>query len=109
MVSSLTQEEIRGRFGAFGGQFAPETLMAALAELEAAYDDAKNDSAFLDEQRALERDFVGRPTPLYFAANLSEQAGASIYLKREELAHTGSHKINNAVGQGLLAKRMGKR
>jgi len=99
-----------GRFGQFGGKYAPETLMPALEELEAAYRDAIADPAFLAEVDRLARDYVGRPTPLYHAANLTAQAGgARIYLKREDLAHTGAHKINNALGQGLLAKRMGKR
>jgi tryptophan synthase beta chain len=104
-----TQEQTAGRFGSFGGQFAPETLMAALAELDSAYSEAKDDAAFQQEFDDLERTFVGRPTPLYHARNLSERYGAQVYLKREDLAHTGAHKINNAVGQGLLARRMGKR
>ena len=99
-----------GRFGRFGGKYAPETLMPALAELEAAYEEARRDPAFAAEIDRLARDYVGRPTPLYQAANLSTAAGgAAIWLKREDLAHTGAHKINNALGQGLLAKRMGKR
>ena len=101
--------DAHGRFGPFGGKYAPETLMPALEELEAAYHAARHDPAFQDELARLSRDYVGRPTPLYRAANLSDQAGgAAIYLKREDLAHTGAHKINNALGQGLLAKRMGK-
>lgn len=100
----------RGRFGRFGGQYAPETLMPALEELEAAWNDAKTDVAYLAEIRRLARDYVGRPTPLYEAERLSAEAGgARIFLKREDLAHTGAHKINNAIGQGLLAKRMGKK
>jgi tryptophan synthase beta chain len=100
----------RGRFGQFGGKFAPETLMPALDELEAAYAAAKKDPAFVAQLEQLARDYVGRPTPLYFARNLTRHAGgARIYLKREDLAHTGAHKINNALGQGLLAARMGKR
>ncbi len=100
----------RGRFGRFGGQYAPETLMPALEELEAAWNDAKNDVAYLAEIRRLARDYVGRPTPLYEAERLTAEAGgARIFLKREDLAHTGAHKINNAIGQGLLAKRMGKK
>lgn len=99
----------KGRFGKFGGQYVPETLMPALAELERAYQEAKEDEAFQDEFQDLLRKFVGRPTPLYFAKRLTELCGgAKIYLKREDLAHTGAHKINNALGQGLLAKRMGK-
>jgi len=99
-----------GHFGEFGGKFVPETLMAALEELERAYDEARRDDAFREELDGLLRHYVGRPTPLYFAQNLTRHAGgARIYLKREDLAHTGAHKINNALGQGLLARRMGKR
>jgi len=98
-----------GHFGPFGGQFVPETLMTALAELADAYHQARQDELFQREMASLLRDYAGRPTPLYFAENLSQRVGgARIYLKREDLAHTGSHKINNALGQGLLAKRMGK-
>jgi tryptophan synthase beta chain len=101
--------DVRGRFGRFGGQYAPETLMPALAELEAAYQEARNDPAFLREMGELRRHYVGRPTPMYHAKALSGQlGGAQIWLKREDLAHTGAHKINNALGQGLLAQRMGK-
>jgi tryptophan synthase beta chain len=100
----------QGRFGQFGGKYAPETLMPALEELEAAYEAARRDPAFQAEVDRLARDYVGRPTPLYLASRLTAHAGgARVYLKREDLAHTGAHKINNAVGQGLLAKRMGKR
>jgi len=99
----------RGRFGPYGGQYVPETLMAALAELERAYREAQVDAGFRRQLDSLLRDYVGRPTPLYFAARLTERlGGARIYLKREDLAHTGAHKINNALGQGLLVKRMGK-
>ena len=98
-----------GRFGAYGGRYVPETLMAALEELEHAYTEAKEDAAFQAELELLLKDFAGRPTPLYFAKRLTESlGGAKIYLKREDLLHTGAHKINNALGQGLLAKRMGK-
>jgi tryptophan synthase beta chain len=98
-----------GHFGPFGGQFVPETLMTALADLTEAYRQAQQDELFQRELASLLRDYAGRPTPLYFAENLSQRVGgARIYLKREDLAHTGSHKINNALGQGLLAKRMGK-
>ena len=98
-----------GHFGSFGGQFVPETLMTALAELAEAYHQARQDELFQRELAALLRDYAGRPTPLYFAENLSQRVGgARIYLKREDMAHTGSHKINNALGQGLLAKRMDK-
>ena len=105
------QAEARaGRFGIYGGRYVPETLVAALVELEAAYEAAKADAAFQTELAGLLKDFAGRPTPLYFAKRLSEQlGGAKIYLKREDLLHTGAHKINNALGQGLLAKRMGKK
>ena len=107
----------RGRYGRFGGQFVPETLMTALAELERAFAEAQDDASFQEELAALLRDFVGRPTPLYLAENLSKRLSGTqangrprirIYLKREDLAHTGAHKINNAVGQGLLARRLGK-
>ena len=99
-----------GRFGAYGGRYVPETLMAALEELEHAYAEAQSDPAFHAELDLLLRDYAGRPTPLYFASRLTEQlGGAKIYLKREDLLHTGAHKINNCIGQGLLAKRMGKK
>jgi len=98
-----------GHFGEYGGQFVPETLMVALAELEAEYEKARRDPAFQEELQTLLRDYVGRPTPLYFAERLTEHfGGAKIFLKREDLLHTGAHKINNAVGQALLARRMGK-
>ena len=100
---------IAGRFGAYGGRYVPETLMAALEELEAAYAQAKDDPAFQAELDDLLHHYCGRPTPLYFAKRLTEQlGGAKIYFKREDLLHTGAHKINNALGQGLLARRMGK-
>ena len=99
-----------GHFGEFGGKFIPETLMPALEELESAYRSARQDPDFEARLEQLSHTYAGRPTPLYFAANLSEQSGgARIYLKREDLAHTGAHKINNVLGQGLLAHRMGKR
>ena len=102
--------DARGRYGDFGGRYVPETLMTAHEELERAYVEARADPSFQAELAALLRDFAGRPTPLYLAANLTrELGGAKIYLKREDLAHTGAHKINNAIGQGLLAKRLGKR
>jgi tryptophan synthase beta chain len=98
-----------GRFGAYGGRYVPETLMAALEELEVAYAAAQADPAFHLELDSLLKDYAGRPTPLYFASRLTEELrGAKIYLKREDLLHTGAHKINNCIGQGLLAKRMGK-
>jgi tryptophan synthase beta chain len=108
-TNSETAAPPRGRYGAFGGQYAPETLMAALAEAEEAFDACKADPAFAAELAALQRDYVGRPTPIYHAVNLSARYGAEIYLKREDLAHTGAHKINAALGQGLMAARMGKR
>jgi tryptophan synthase beta chain len=98
-----------GRFGAFGGQFVPETLVPAVQELERAYLAARSDKAFEAELRRLLHEFAGRPTPVYLAANLTAHAGgAKIFLKREDLLHGGAHKINNTIGQGLLAKRMGK-
>jgi tryptophan synthase beta chain len=96
------------RFGPYGGRYVPETLIAALDELTAAWGDARGDEAFTAQLRALHRDFIGRPTPLYHAERLSERAERQVYLKREDLAHTGAHKINNAIGQALLAQRMGK-
>ena len=105
--TSLPDE--RGRFGDFGGKFVPETLMAALEELETAYREVKEDQEFQDRLGHLLRTYAGRPTPLYHAENLSRHCGgARIYLKREDLAHTGAHKINNALGQALLAQHMGK-
>ncbi|MEX2247199.1 MAG: tryptophan synthase subunit beta [Dehalococcoidia bacterium] len=99
-----------GHFGPYGGRFVPETLMVALIELTAAFEEAWHDETFRTELDHLLRTYVGRPTPLYYAVNLTAKlGGAKIYLKREDLAHTGAHKINNALGQGLLAKRMGKR
>lgn len=100
----------RGYFGSFGGRFVPETLMFALEELERSYLKIKEDVTFREELFQLLRNYAGRPTPLYFAQNLSRRAGgARIYLKREDLLHTGAHKINNTLGQVLLARRMGKR
>ena len=99
----------RGRFGDYGGKFVPETLMAALAELEEAYNQVKGDPEFQRKLDHLLRSYAGRPTSLFFAENLTRlSGGAKIYLKREDLAHTGAHKINNALGQALLAKHMGK-
>ena len=111
--SSTTQKhpwpDAHGRYGAFGGKYVPETLMHALDELERAYAGAKDDPEFQSTLRDLQKNYVGRPTPLYFAQRLTAHlGGAKIYLKREDLAHTGAHKINNALGQCLLAKRMGK-
>ena len=99
----------RAYFGQFGGRLVPETLMTAHMELEQEYREARRDKAFNDELVSLQKTFIGRPTPLYFARSLTEKlGGAKIYLKREDLAHTGAHKINNALGQSLLARRMGK-
>jgi tryptophan synthase beta chain len=105
-----TEPDKKGYFGTYGGKFVPETLMPALDELEQAYASALADDAFHQEFQVLCRDYIGRPTPLYHARQLSEKmGGATILLKREDLAHTGAHKINNALGQGLLARRMGKK
>jgi tryptophan synthase beta chain len=107
--AKATQPDARGHWGPYGGRFVPETLMAPLEELTAAYETARADARFQAELDSLLRDYSGRPTPLFHAARLTESAGgASIYLKREDLSHTGSHKINNALGQVLLARRMGK-
>jgi tryptophan synthase beta chain len=99
---------VEERFGPYGGRYVPETLIPALDELAAAWAEARQDTAFNERLRLLHRDFIGRPTPLYLADRLSARAGRRVYLKREDLAHTGAHKINNAVGQVLLAERMGK-
>jgi tryptophan synthase beta chain len=99
---------VEERFGPYGGRYVPETLIAALDALAAAWAEARQDPAFTERLRLLHRDFIGRPTPLYLAERLSERAGRRVYLKREDLAHTGAHKINNAIGQALLAERMGK-
>jgi tryptophan synthase beta chain len=100
--------QVEERFGAYGGRYVPETLIAALDELSAAWAEACDDEDFQARLRSLHRDFIGRPTPLYRAERLSERVGRRVYLKREDLAHTGAHKVNNAVGQVLLAQRMGK-
>ena len=99
---------VEERFGPYGGRYVPETLIAALDELSAAWSEAREDPAFNQRLQHLHRDFIGRPTPLYLADRLSAKAGRRVYLKREDLAHTGAHKINNAIGQALLAERMGK-
>jgi tryptophan synthase beta chain len=105
----IARPDSRGYFGQYGGKFVPETLMSALSELEAAYAEAMTDNAFITQFHQLCHDYIGRPTPLYHARQLTDRTGgATILLKREDLAHTGAHKINNALGQGLLAKRMGK-
>ena len=97
------------RFGPYGGRYVPETLVSALEELEVAYETYRDDPAFVSELHALQTDFAGRPTPLFLAGRLSERVGCRVYLKREDLAHTGAHKINNTLGQILLAVRMGKK
>jgi tryptophan synthase beta chain len=108
-MPTLQLPDIHGHFGPYGGMFVPETLMSALADLTAEYERAKNDPAFQSELDELLRNFAGRPTPLYLAERLTKNlGGAKIYLKREDLLHTGAHKINNALGQILLARRMGK-
>jgi tryptophan synthase beta chain len=99
---------VEERFGPYGGRYVPETLIAALDELTAAWAEARKDANFTARLQHLHRDFIGRPTPLYLAERLSEHVGRRVYLKREDLTHTGAHKINNAVGQALLAQRMGK-
>jgi tryptophan synthase beta chain len=110
ILPAAPSESRPGRFGIYGGRYVPETLMAALVELEHEYETAKADAAFQSELAGLLKDFAGRPTPLYFAKRLSEElGGAKIYLKREDLLHTGAHKINNALGQALLARRMGRK
>src|SRR3954465_10663029 len=109
MRSATSVPDEKGHFGPYGGMFVPETLMSALNDLAAEYDRAKDDPAFQNELANLLRDFAGRPTPLYLAQRLTKNlGGATIYLKREDLLHTGAHKINNALGQILLARRMGK-
>ena len=110
MEKTYRQPDVRGHYGEFGGRYVPETLMSAVKELEAAYSEAKADQKFQLELESYMKDYVGRETPLYPAENLTEQCGgAKIYLKREDLNHTGAHKINNTIGQALLARRMGKR
>jgi tryptophan synthase beta chain len=108
MRDVLSEPDSSGHFGPYGGRFVPETLVAALDELEQEYERAQADPAFRDELASTLRDFAGRPTPLFEARRLSERAGCRVFLKREDLLHTGAHKINNTVGQCLLAKRMGK-
>ncbi len=109
MSAPTDERPLEHRFGLYGGQFVPETLMPALAELEQAWLQARADPEYHAQLNGLLRDFAGRPTPLYLARRLSERAGRPVYLKREDLNHTGSHKLNNALGQVLLARRMGKR
>ncbi len=110
MNTPSLEPDAGGHFGRFGGRFVPEALMAALTELEEAFTASRSDREFLDELDGLRRSYAGRPTPLWYARNLSERLGGPrIYLKREDLAHTGAHKINNTLGQCLLASRMGKK
>ncbi|SHQ79875.1 tryptophan synthase subunit beta [Mycobacteroides abscessus subsp. abscessus] len=109
-MTTYVMPDEKGHFGIYGGRFVPETLMQAVLELGKAYEEAKNDESFQQDLSYLLKEYVGRETPLYFAENLSKHAkGAKIYLKREDLNHTGAHKINNTVGQALLAVRMGKK
>ena len=109
-IDSKAMPDASGHFGAYGGRYVPETLVAPLEELAAEFARAQKDPAFLHELKEMRRDFTGRPTPLYFAERLTEKCGgAKIYLKREDLLHTGAHKINNALGQVILARRMGKK
>jgi tryptophan synthase beta chain len=108
-LTNIDLPDVHGHFGRFGGQFVPETLMPALEELTAAYEQARQDASFDEEFRYYLKQYVGRPSPLYFAERLTRHlGGARIYLKREDLNHTGAHKINNTIGQALLARRMGK-
>src|SRR5438270_2842726 len=109
-ASTARTKNVPGRFGAYGGRYVPETLMSALEELEAAYAKTKKDRSFQREFHRLLTEYAGRETPLFFAEQLTKKlGGAKIYLKREDLLHTGAHKINNCLGQGLLARRMGKK
>ena len=108
-TKKLHKPSSNGRFGKFGGKFVPETLMSSLKEIETAFDEISKDQSFWNELILLQKDFVGRPTPIYFAKNLSQKLNQNIWIKREDLAHTGAHKINNALGQGLLAKKLGKK
>jgi tryptophan synthase beta chain len=109
LIPAGREQGIEERFGPYGGRYVPEVLVPALDELSAAWAEARDDAEFRAELDALLRDYVGRPTPLYLAKRLGDRLGRRTYLKREDLAHTGAHKINNAVGQALLARRMGKR
>ena len=106
---NINKPSSNGRFGKFGGKFVPETLMSSLKEIEEAFEKYSKDESFWEELTTLQNDFIGRPTPLYYAKNLSEKLNQRIWIKREDLAHTGAHKINNAIGQALLAKRIGKK
>jgi len=108
-TKKINKPSSSGRFGKFGGKFVPETLMSSLKEIETAFEKISKDDSFWEELITLQKDFVGRPTPIYFAKNLSRKLNQNIWIKREDLAHTGAHKINNALGQALLAKRLGKK
>ena len=108
-VTAPTLPDARGRFGRFGGRYVPEILIPALDELASAWSELREDAAFRAELDALLRDYVGRPSPLTFASRMSDALGYRIWLKREDLNHTGAHKINNTLGQVLLARRLGKR
>ena len=108
-MSARTETGVEHRFGPYGGRYVPETLIPALDELERAWVEARADPDFRGELDLLLREYVGRPTPVYHARRLSEAAGTQVFLKREDLLHTGAHKINNAIGQALLARMMGKR
>ena len=105
---SIFDPDSKGQFGIFGGQYVPETLMPVLKELEIEYKKYRFDEGFWKEVNALLKDYVGRENPLYYAANISKEIGAKVYLKREDLNHTGAHKVNNVIAQGLLAKKLGK-
>lgn len=104
----MYNQPVNGKFGPYGGKYIPETLMQAVEELEVAYEEARQDPAFHEKFDELLSEYVGRETPLYYAENMSRRLGTNVYLKREDLNHTGAHKINNTIGQALLAKRMGK-
>ena len=108
-VSSKFDPDHNGHFDIFGGRYVPETLMPALLELEKEYDQIRFDKSFWEEVHYYLTDYVGRPSPLYYAANISEELGAKVYFKREDLNHTGAHKVNNVIAQGLMAKRLGKK
>ncbi|MCP4762464.1 MAG: pyridoxal-phosphate dependent enzyme, partial [archaeon] len=101
--------DINGKYGKFGGKYVPETLIPAINQLEEMYQKIKDDPGFISELNDIRKNYMGRETPLYFAKNLSDQFGCKIYLKREDLVHGGAHKLNNTMGQALLAKRMGKK
>ena len=108
-MNNQTMPDSRGRFGRYGGRYAAETLMPALAELAAAYEEARHDAVFMREYHRLLCEYAGRPSLLYHAGRVSSELGLTVYLKREDLNHTGAHKINNVLGQVLLARRMGKK